>query len=88
MRKHFGTGGSVEITLPTAAHRLGVAWTVAYRWALEGRIEARQEGRRWKINSESVERLSRELAEESEPAPGYLSAKRAPRPSARLGKWP
>jgi hypothetical protein len=53
--------GSDEIDITEAAQRLGVSWHRAWRAVLMGSLKGRREGRAWKVDSASVERLRRAL---------------------------
>lgn len=48
-----------EISLPEAARRLAVSWRRAYDMCLDGRLEARRVGARWRITLASVRRADK-----------------------------
>lgn len=52
---------SDEIDITEAAQRLGFSWHRAWRAVLTGSLKGRREGRAWKVDAASVERLRQAL---------------------------
>lgn len=56
-----------EVSLPVAAFQLGASYEVARRLLFRGELDGRQDDTgRWKVSTESVERL---LAARGQPSP-------------------